>query len=95
MDFKKLLTRSLSGLIYALIIIGSIFWGDAGIVCLTVLLGIVATFELLHILKVDNTKIIPVLDSVGVIALGLSFNNYIPVLPVIIWVCYLILLIVK
>lgn len=89
MDLKKLLTRALSGLVYVLIIVGCILWGYPGLAILGVVLAILATFELEKICHDINSRTKPliIIDILGVVVLSLSFNNYIPVFPLVIWLC--------
>ncbi len=51
MEFKKILVRSLSGIIYIAIIVGCILLRSEGIAALTVLFGILATIEFTKITR--------------------------------------------
>ena len=92
MDLKKLLTRALSGLVYVLIIVGCILWGYPGLAILGVVLAILATFELEKICHDVNSRTKPLIliDILGVVVLSLSFNNYIPVFPLVIWAAIIV-----
>ncbi len=92
MDFKKLLTRSLSGIIYVAIIVGCIFGGYIGLSILGILLGILATMEFTKICNaVHNINFsLLYLDVLGVVVLSVSFNPVMPVFPIILWGCIMI-----
>ena len=92
MDLKKLLTRSLSGIIYVAIIVGCILWGYIGLTVLAILLGILATIEFEKICEDVNTRNLSLiyLDTLGVVCLALSFNPVMPVFPIILWGCVMI-----
>ncbi|MDE5808533.1 MAG: phosphatidate cytidylyltransferase [Muribaculaceae bacterium] len=92
MELKKLLTRAFSGLIYVIIIVGSILWGYPGVALLGVLFAILATYELEKICHdvEENNKLMLWLDIAGVVALSLSFNPWITIVPIIVWICIMI-----
>lgn len=88
MDFKKLLIRSVSGLIYIGIIIGCIFWG---IIPLTVMAAVFAALGVIEFEKIThelNAKTIPtmILDIVGAICLTFGWMGY----PLAIWLFVII-----
>ena len=84
MNFKTILTRSVSGIIYVGIIVGCIFWGLIPFSCLVALFGTLAVIEFEKICEGINEKNLPalILDIAGVICLSLSWLVY----PVLIWV---------
>lgn len=88
MDIKKLLTRSISGLVYVLLIVGCVLWGLPGIAVLGVLFAILATFELEQITHEVTSRRMPlvVLDILGVALLSISFNPAMPIVPLLLWV---------
>ncbi|MBD5328584.1 MAG: phosphatidate cytidylyltransferase [Bacteroides sp.] len=88
MDIKKLLTRSVSGLVYVLLIIGCVLWGSTGIAVLGILLAILSTFELEKIIHEARPRRMPLvaLDMLGVVLLAVSFNPVIPVVPLVLWI---------
>lgn len=88
MDFKKLLIRATSGLIYCLIIIGSIFCGEYGVMALGVLLVTLGCIEFTKISGDLNVRTIPalILDIVGCLFLCAGFLGY----TLIIWVAVII-----
>ena len=71
MDLKKLLTRSLSGIVYCLVIVGAILLGKNGTFMLGVLLSVLACVEFSKICHDLNSKNVPViiLDVLGCVAL--------------------------
>lgn len=83
-EIKKLLTRSISGLIYIGIIIGCILCGRIGILSLSVVLGAVASIEFTKITKGLTPRTIPILiaDIAGVVCLAMGFWFF----PLILWV---------
>lgn len=88
MEFKKILVRSLSGIIYIAIIVGCILLRSEGIAALTVLFGILATIEFTKITRGLHNHGLPVLlaDIAGVVCLGLSFYGF----PVLLWIACLL-----
>ena len=71
MDLKKLLTRSLSGTVYCLVIVGAILLGENGTVMLAALLSVLACVEFSKICHDLNRQNVPViiLDVLGCVAL--------------------------
>lgn len=71
MDLKKLLTRSLSGTVYCLVIVGAILLGENGTVMLGALLSVLACVEFSKICHDLNRQNVPViiLDVLGCVAL--------------------------
>lgn len=88
MDLKKLALRSVSGLIYCLIIVGCIFIGKVGVLCLSIALVIGACIEFARISQDLISKNIPtlILDILGCICLCFSFYGY----PLFIWIAIMI-----
>lgn len=88
MDFKKLLTRTVSGLIYCLIIVGCTLAGPEGVLALGALLSILACIEFVKISRELTHRILPVLilDIAGCLILGFSFLIY----PLIIWLAVIV-----
>lgn len=92
MDLKKLLIRSISGLVYVAIIIGCILWGDYGVALLGSILAILATLEFSKICHGRAITIFPLtLDILGAWALAVSFNPEIPVVPLVLWVAIMLI----
>ncbi len=88
MDFKKLLVRSASGIIYVGIIIGCILWG---IIPFTIMAAALATLAVIEFEKIThelNTKTIPtlIIDIVGAVCLTFSWM----ITPLIIWLFVII-----
>lgn len=96
MEIKKLLTRTISGLIYVGIIIGCVLWGSAGIVVLGLLLGFLAAFELEKISHptILSKPLLFSLDILGVLLLSVSFNPWMPIVPVLFWLTVMIIRVV-
>lgn len=93
MDFKKLLTRALSGLVYCLIIVGCILFGGVeGTLILALLLGALATLELSKISHELTRAKIPtiILDVTGVMCLCAGSYFYPLIIWVAIWMCRMI-----
>lgn len=78
MDLKKLLIRSVSGLIYCLVIVGCIMWGETGVVILGCLLATIACIEFARISHDLTQKTLPVmlLDIAGCLSLCLGILGY-------------------
>ena len=93
MDLKKLLTRTISGLIYCLIIIGLILIGPYGVLALGVVLGAMACIEFAKISHDLTPRTIPVLilDIAGIIFLCLGFLGY----TLIVWLALMIFRVVE
>lgn len=93
MDSKKLLTRSVSGLVYCIIIIALICYGSYGVLLLGMLLGTAACIEFAKINFDLNRRTVPVLllDIAGIIFLCLGFLGY----TLIIWLAIMIFRIVE
>ena len=72
MDIKKLLTRTISGLIYCLIIVGCAFSGISGITALGILLAILACVEFSKICHETNMLPVLIIEIVGCILLTFS-----------------------
>lgn len=83
MDLKKLLIRTLSGLVYAGLIIGCLLWGELPFACLAALFAIAATMEFARICRFDDLNNMPslVLDAVGTVSLALGIY----VFPLVAW----------
>lgn len=78
MNIKKLLIRTVSGLIYCLIIVGLIVWGETGVTVLGILLGVLACIEFAKISHDITPQTIPVLilDIAGIVTLCFGFLVY-------------------
>ena len=89
MDFKKLLTRTLSGLIYCLLIVGAILWGGTGVLLLGIALSVMACTEFATMSRDLSPRTLPVLilDIAGCVFLCLGYLLY----PLIIWLAILIM----
>lgn len=84
MDLKKLLTRSISGLVYVAIIVGCILAGLKGVVALSIILGLLASLELNKIFNGgshSNLTVI-ILDIAGVMCLCCGYY----ILPLLLWI---------
>lgn len=83
MNLKKLLTRSISGIVYVAIIIGCILCGINGVILLAALLATLATVEFAKICGDIDRKTIPtlILDVAGCISLCFGYYIY----PLFIW----------
>ncbi|MDE6296314.1 MAG: phosphatidate cytidylyltransferase [Muribaculaceae bacterium] len=92
MDIKKLLIRTVSGIIYVAAIVGCILWGEIGVTILGCLLALIAGFEFIKICNADELShpTPSALDLMGVILLAFSFNPWIPVIPLIIWLIFML-----
>lgn len=88
MDLRKLIVRTLSGLIYCLIIIGFILFGLDGVVALAALLSILACIEFSKMCHDYSSITIPtlLLDIAGCIALILCTLGMNPI----IWVAVIV-----
>lgn len=84
MDIKKLLIRSLSGLVYVAIIVGCILWGVYPLTWMAALFGALAVVEFEKITRGVNETNIPVLvlDICGVVCLAFGWMLY----PLVIWI---------
>lgn len=83
MDIKKLLVRTLSGLVYCLIVVGSILLGEQGVLALAILFSLLASLEFTKIcgdLSAGRWPAI-LLDTLGCVALCFSFLIY----PLVAW----------
>lgn len=85
MDFKKLITRTISGIIYIGIILAGIFLNIPGVVGLGIVLGVVATIEFERISSGESGPgyVGLVLDLLGVISLAFFCLN--PGLSILCW----------
>ena len=89
MDFKKILVRSASGLVYCLVIVGAILCGGDGIIVLASLLSAIACCEFSNISHTLNMRQLPalLLDVAGCILLSLGFLVY----PLMVWIAVMVL----
>lgn len=89
MDLKKLMTRTLSGIIYCLIFIGAVWLGKYGVLALAIILSILACIEFAKICHELTAKVIPtlILDIAGCVSLAL-----IPIQPIAAFLWFLIIL---
>lgn len=78
MDIKKLITRTISGLIYCLIIVGCALWGIQGVALLGALFAVLACVEFAKICHEMTKDSLPVLiiDIAGCILLTLGYLGY-------------------
>lgn len=83
MNPKKLLIRSLSGLIYIGVIIGCIFWGVVPFTCMAAVFAVIAVVEFDKIIAGGNKMSVPavVADVCGAVCLAFGWMLY----PVLIW----------
>ncbi len=88
MDIKKLAIRTVSGVIYAGIIVVCIFLGIDAIIALGVLFGTLAVIEFSKISGLLNRTNIPILllDIAGIISLCFGIYGF----PIIIWIAIII-----
>ena len=88
MNLKKLLTRTISGLIYCVIIVGCTLFGPEGVLLLGGVLAILACIEFAKISKELTRRTIPViiLDIAGCLFLSLGYLIY----PLCIWLAIMI-----
>lgn len=88
MDAKKLITRSLSGLIYVAIIVGCIFWGIIPFTWMTAAFGAIAVIEFEKISGGLQQRTTPalLLDIAGTICLAFAWMLY----PLLLWVFVLL-----
>lgn len=89
LDIKNLGIRSLSGIIYCLIIVGLIFLGPYGILSLAILISILSCIEFANISHDLKSKKIPViiLDIAGCVSLCFIYLGF----PLIIWIAIMIM----
>ncbi len=88
MDLKKLLTRTVSGLIYCVIIVGCILLGSTGVLVLGGVLSAIACIEFSRISHEFTIRTIPViiLDIAGCLFLCLGYLGF----TIIIWVAIML-----
>lgn len=88
MDSKKLLVRSISGLVYAALIVVCILMGIDSVICLAGMFAVLATVEFAKICGEIERRNIPILilDMAGCITLCISCYFY----PLLIWLAILI-----
>ena len=88
MDLKKLLTRTLSGVIYCAIIILCIFWGTSAVTIMASLFGVLAVIEFTKMTTGRlQGRIIPLLlDIAGTVCLCCSTSIY----PIAFWIIVMI-----
>lgn len=89
MDLKKLQTRTLSGVIYCLLIVGCCLWGENGVLLLGWVLATLGCIEFARLTHELDMRTLPViiLDIAGCVFLCLGYLSY----PLIIWVAILML----
>ena len=92
MKIKSLLTRSVSGLIYCLIIVGCILWGMTGAIVLALLLGGLACVELTKINHELSWRQAPALalDMCGIFCLAFAGTESAGVFALLLWLFVLI-----
>lgn len=83
MDFKKLATRTLSGLVYIGVIIGCIFWGIIPFTWMGAVFATIATIEFEKITRELRPVTMPtlLLDIAGNVCLAFAWQLY----PMLIW----------
>ena len=88
MNLKKLATRTISGVVYCLIIIGLILWGETGVMILGGLLAALACIEFAKISHELPPNRIPViiLDVAGCVMLCLSYHGF----PLVVWLAIMV-----
>ena len=88
MKLKSLLLRSVSGLVYVGLIIGSIFWGQLPFTFLAILFGILAVIEFENICEgySSSTLLLRLVDIAGVVCLAFAWTGY--TLPI--WLGFMI-----
>lgn len=88
MDLKKLLVRTLSGLIYVALIVACVLWGQIPFTCLAALFATLATIEFEKITHELSPRTIPalILDIAGNIALAFAWMLW----PLCIWIFILL-----
>lgn len=84
MDIKKLLTRTISGIVYIGIIIGCIFWGFEPFNWMAAIFAAIAIHEFEKITRELNPRTLPILliDIFGAISLVFGWMLY----PLVVWV---------
>lgn len=89
MDIKKILVRSLSGLIYCLAITGCIIWGNPGVLLLSAILSTCACIEFARISRELTFRTAPtlILDIAGCFCLCIGYLGY----PLLVWIAIMIL----
>lgn len=90
MDLNKLLTRTISGLVYAGIIIGCIFWGTVPFNMLAAVFAALAVYEFEKISGGPESRVVPFLlmDILGAVCLVFVFGGMF--YPLLIWVVILL-----
>ena len=93
MDLKKLLIRSISGLVYVALIVCCCLFGNTGVAILAVFLGILATLEFKKMVHEFAVRNIPcmLLDIAGVVALALGAY----IIPIFFWIAIIICRIIE
>lgn len=88
MNAKKILIRSLSGIIYMGIIIGCAMWGLYPFTWMAAVFGVIAIIEFEKITHELNTKTIPalLLDIAGAVCVAFSWMLY----PILVWIFILL-----
>lgn len=88
MNLKKLLIRTISGLVYCLLVIGLIWAGPEGVLALGGVFGALACIEFAKISHDISAKTLPVLilDVAGILTLCFGFLGY----TLIIWLALMI-----
>lgn len=89
MDFKKLLIRTISGIVYAGLIVGCIFCGVEAIAILASLFAILGILELSNIDSEYSKPLLPaiIIDCVGSVSLVFGYLGF----PLLIWIFSLLM----
>lgn len=89
MDLKNLGMRTLSGLVYCLIVVGCIFIGEYGVLALSVAFSVACCLEFAKISNDMNNRTLPnlILDIAGCVCLCCAYNIY----PLVIWLAIMIM----
>lgn len=93
MDIKKLLIRTISGIIYVAIIVGCILWGNWGVTILGLLISVFATIEFEKVCY-NNSKVdyrLLYFDVLGVMLLSQTFNYWIPFITLVFWISVMLI----
>ena len=88
MDIKKLLVRSLSGIIYIAIIIGCILWGIFPFTWMAAVFAAIAVIEFEKITHELHQRTVPalLLDIAGAVSLAFAWMLY----PIVLWIFILL-----
>lgn len=93
MNLKKLLIRSLSGLVYVGLIAGCLLWGLLPFACLGAAMAAIATVEFAHICHDDKSGLLPtlILDVLGCVFLAFGVYVFPLALWLATWICRMVM----